>query len=290
MPLPDFIIIGAAKSGTTSLCSDIARHPGIYMCDPKEPEYFVNDDKYDKGLLWYESLFHHASSEQLIGEASTMYSNCTQYPSCMQRMNDLLPNAKLIYMVRDPVERAYSYWLQLIKNQDNFGGNRDIPRVFDAAIAVHNPIVSIGDYKLQIEHILKYYSSTQLHVIVFEEYISCRKIILSKLFNFLEIENADIPNSDPVWKNKSVNHFSSRARTNLANKINKYAVLRKSKSFFPIPVRRCVLTLASKIIYQNKYLPEPMSDSSRIELETKFAHVRPWLESYLGRSIDRWSV
>ncbi|NER32103.1 MAG: sulfotransferase domain-containing protein, partial [Symploca sp. SIO1C4] len=74
MRLPDFLIIGAAKSGTTTLYKYLCRHPQICMSNPKEPDFFAIDHIYDQGIDWYSSLFSEARLKQVCGEASTTYT------------------------------------------------------------------------------------------------------------------------------------------------------------------------------------------------------------------------
>lgn len=287
MTLPDFVVIGAAKAGTTSLCADLARHPNVYFSQPKEPEFFCRDEKYGLGHEWYENLFAEARPGQIVGEGSTMYTNCVRFPNAMERMHSLIPDAKLIYMVRHPVERAYSYWLQIMKNQANFGGDMEVPRDFDRAVESHEPIISIGDYKLQLDHVLRFYSRSRVHVVVFEEYTRDRLKTLDRLCPFLGIEPGPIAEAMPVWENRSAAHFSNRAKTDLANRLKRLRFVREGRKSVPKPLRALVLGLAAKLV-ERKYQPAPMTDKTRRQLEDRYSHVRPWLESYLGYSLSSW--
>lgn len=113
--LPDFIIIGAQRSGTTSLFNYLCQHPEIYPSFPKEVHYFSNN--YDKGLGWYRSHFPLASQKKKIerdgkqkfitGEATPYYLS---HPHAPKRAYQIVPNAILIALLRDPVERAYSHY------------------------------------------------------------------------------------------------------------------------------------------------------------------------------------
>ena len=114
MTLPHFIIIGAAKSGTTTLYKYLSQHPQIYLPQIKEPSFFAK--RYHKGVDWYESLFAEAKTGQLCGEASTPYTHWLSHkPEIPQLMAELLPQVKLIYIMRNPIDRAYSQYLQQVK-------------------------------------------------------------------------------------------------------------------------------------------------------------------------------
>ena len=141
MSKPDFIIIGAAKSGTTTLYQYLCRHPQIYMSTPKEPDFFSLDMNYHKGIEWYESLFDGAKPEQICGEASTTYSRWHQHPKAAERISQYLPKVKLIYIMRHPVDRAYSFYAYRFKRSQH---NRQflearnelmMARTFEEAIA-----------------------------------------------------------------------------------------------------------------------------------------------------------
>jgi hypothetical protein len=108
---PDFIIIGAMKSATSSLHVQLASHPGIFVSEPKEPNFFSDDDQYRRGADWYLSLFADAREGDLCGESSTHYAKLPDYPETIPRMKALLPDVRLIYVMRHPVDRLISHYI-----------------------------------------------------------------------------------------------------------------------------------------------------------------------------------
>ena len=108
---PDFVIIGAMKSGTTTLHQQLARRPGLFMSQLKEPNFFSDDDRYQLGTDWYCDLFRDAEPHQRCGESSTHYTKQPTYPNAIKRMREHLPDARLVYMVRDPLERLVSQYI-----------------------------------------------------------------------------------------------------------------------------------------------------------------------------------
>lgn len=104
-PLPDFLIIGAQKAGTTALYAFLRRHPGITGPRWKEVSYF--DRHYGRGPAWYRGNFPPGKDRGLVGEASPSY---LFHPLAAERAEALLPGARLIALLRDPVERAYSHY------------------------------------------------------------------------------------------------------------------------------------------------------------------------------------
>src|SRR3954447_2114624 len=122
MSLPDFLLIGAPKAGTTALHVALSEHPQIFMSSPKEPKYFLSDDgvrpvarggpgdaQTIRKQLWqradYEALFEAARADALRGESTTLYLG---NPAAHRRIHALLPQARLVAVLRDPVDRAHS--------------------------------------------------------------------------------------------------------------------------------------------------------------------------------------
>ena len=103
--LPSFVIIGAMKCATTTLAEQLGAQPGVFISDPKEPNFFSDDAVFRRGMNWYASLFDSAESGAMLGEASTHYTKLPTHPKACERMLAALPDAKLIYVMRHPVDR-----------------------------------------------------------------------------------------------------------------------------------------------------------------------------------------
>ena len=109
--LPDFIIIGAMKSATSTLHNQLSAQPGIFMSTPKEPNFFSDDEIYNQSLDWYTALFSDADTEQICGESSTHYTKLPDYPETIQRLKAAIPQPKLIYVMRHPIDRLVSHYM-----------------------------------------------------------------------------------------------------------------------------------------------------------------------------------
>lgn len=162
MALPDFLIIGAMKCGTTTLQAQLALQDGVFMTTPKEPNFFSDDAVYARGQVWYESLFADAAEGALKGEASTHYTKLPTYPKTMERMQTLLPAPKLIYMIRNPVARAVSHylheWSQGVMGDDAA-----------AAFRRHPEIVAYGCYGMQIAPYVAAYGAERIFLTSLEQ-------------------------------------------------------------------------------------------------------------------------
>ncbi len=110
-PRPDFLIIGAMKSGTTTLQAQLAAQKGVFMTTPKEPNYFSDDAVFAQGPDWYRALYDAAAPGDLAGEASTHYTKLPTYPQTVARLAEMVPAPRLIYVIRDPVARAISHYI-----------------------------------------------------------------------------------------------------------------------------------------------------------------------------------
>ena len=112
MKLPNFLIIGAQRCGTTTLYNQLVSHPDISPATTKELHYF--DINFSKGIQWYKEQFN---DERIIGEASPYY---IFHPLCPKRIFDIIPEVKIIVLLRNPVERAYShYWHEIRLGKEN---------------------------------------------------------------------------------------------------------------------------------------------------------------------------
>src|SRR5277367_2845210 len=109
---PNFFIIGAAKAATTSLSSLLGAHPQAGIVQGKEPHFFSYDQVYKLGWPKYLTLFKHCRDKKAIGDASTSYSRIRYHPSVVERIRAQVPEARIIYMVRHPLQRMESAYVE----------------------------------------------------------------------------------------------------------------------------------------------------------------------------------
>ncbi len=114
--LPNFLIIGAAKAGTTTLYAELSNHPEIYMPSNKEPMFFSSDEKYSKGLGWYsDNFFKNSETKAMRGEATPHYLYWAEKVTPRLRENFRPEELRFITILRDPVERAYSWYWNMVR-------------------------------------------------------------------------------------------------------------------------------------------------------------------------------
>ena len=183
--LPNLIVIGSRKSATTSLHYYLGLHPEIFMSRAyKELNFFVKEMRWKKGIRWYEEQFPVAAA--IRGESSPNYSRFPAWKGVPERMHALIPRAKLIYMVRDPVERLLSAY-----HHDHKGGVE--ARTFDEMMKSNwdeNPYVSDSRYHLQLMQFLKYYPESQIRVVSSEDLSQDPFGVMDETFKFLGVDSA----------------------------------------------------------------------------------------------------
>lgn len=175
---PDFIIIGAMKCATSTLHEQLARQPGFFMSTPKEPNYFSDDDVFAKGLQWYEGLFSGSEGAVLRGESSTHYTKLPLYPRACKRMKEALPQVKLIYMMRHPMDRLVSHYM-------HEWTQRVITRPIDAAIDAHPELIAYGQYARQLAPYLEAYGKESILPVFFKHFRTHMPAELTRVCRFL---------------------------------------------------------------------------------------------------------
>ncbi|MCK5425327.1 MAG: sulfotransferase domain-containing protein [Emcibacter sp.] len=159
---PDFIIIGAMKSATTSLHNQLALQKGFLMSEPKEPNFFSNDEIYSKGKGWYLNLFQNATDGDICGESSTHYTKLPTYPETINRMGEMLSkDTKFIYIMRHPIDRLVSQYIHEW-SQGNITVN------INEAVKKHPELIDYSRYATQLRPFIDKWGINNLHVIFFE--------------------------------------------------------------------------------------------------------------------------
>jgi len=214
--LPSFLIVGAAKSGTGSLSYILNQSSSIFRSEQKELMFFDKEDfknsinfileyptkykKFDWGenknelIKEYEKNFEDARKDQLLFEATPSYMASEKAP---KRISKTIENVQLIFIMRDPVDRAYSqYWHHVRAGRAIYG--------FRNQIKYESPyILEMGRYKSQIERYLRYFSKDQMKFIIFENFIKNTQKQVNSVLDFLEVDDELNLNEIKSHKNPS---------------------------------------------------------------------------------------
>ena len=200
---PNFLIIGAMKCATSTLHEQLAWQPGIFMSELKEPNFFSNDEQYAQGMSWYLSHFQSANGNQLRGESSTHYTKLPTYPNTVERIQQHLPEAKFIYVMRHPIERLISQyiheWSMGIVSVD-----------INQAISQYPELVDYSLYSMQLQPYLAQFGREKILPVFFERLVTHKQEELERICRFLGYEGT------PIWHEQldAQNVSSKRMRNN----------------------------------------------------------------------------
>jgi hypothetical protein len=183
--LPTFIVIGAMKAGTTSLWRYLSDHPDVFMAVEKEPEFFVEEKTWGRGRAWYESLFADGATSAARGEASTSYTKHPFFAGVPERMVSVVPDARLVYVLRHPVERIVSQYRHALR-----AGWEKVP--LERALETNPQYVDISSYASQLERYLAHFDRGRILTVLAEDLRGDRHATMRGVFAFVGV--------DPTWE------------------------------------------------------------------------------------------
>jgi sulfotransferase family protein len=281
--LPNFLVIGAAKAGTTSLWVYLREHPQVFMSDPKELHFFVADMNWGRGLEWYESHFEGAGDAIAIGEACGAYARYPNHRSVPERIAEVVPEAKLIYLVRHPIERMISNYILNVQ----LGVERE--RSVERALLADPQYLDASRYAMQIEQYLPYFEREKMLIIQSEDLSAGRSKTMERTFAFLGVGTSWVPD------NLDQEYNITRTKVNRAVRPTARAVSRKLQrlpgypalaSRVPTPVRNVKRRLAT-----TELAPAgTISDAARRELEDQLRPDVERLRNFMGSGFDGWGI
>jgi hypothetical protein len=298
MGVPDFIIAGAMRGGTTALAEAVGEHPEVLMCTPKEPNFFAVPrgalefrGPGDQGFAlqnvrdWpsYQRLFEDAAG-RLRGEASATYLTIPGVASEIQKTS---PDVKLIFILRDPVERAFSAWQYLR------GKGRENLRDFREALTAeesrrcrgYGPIwwyVHASRYHIGLEEYLAHFGRHQLHLLTMEELRRDPAATISAVYRFLGLEN---PTFRPSALEREINRSGAPRLESLTRVLNPPHRLRVPLSHIAPPALRQLIRKARAASLD---AAQAMPAEARSWLRAELAGVGPEVRRLTGLDTNDW--
>ena len=269
--LPNFIIPGAPKSGTTALQIYLSQHPDIYMVN-QEIHFFDNDDNFKKGIEWYKRFFK--EKKKMMGEKTPQYMYDKKVPA---RIHKYLGEVKLVFLLRNPIDRAYShYW-----HNKRIGKE---PLSFEKAIKTEEKRMKVdtknsylysykdrGQYIDQIMRYNDFFPKSKMKFVLSEELNENTREVLKNILQFLEV------GSDFEFTDVKKKHVGGVPRSNSLAKIAGNKFVNNIK----------YLKWGIKIINTKKIKP-PIAGETRRYLQMHFSSYNQQLEKFTGLDLERW--
>jgi Sulfotransferase family len=300
MALPDFCLIGAPKAGTTALHAALSQHPELFMSRVKEPKYFLcggapprqngpGDAHSAREWIWrledYEALFADAPEGTVRGESTPLY---LADPAAHERMHQLIPEAKLIVIVRDPVDRAYSNWTHLWSDGlepigDFLTACGEESARMEAGWAPFWQYVSLGRYGEQLVNLYRWYPREQVHVLRYKELVDDPRAALNRICAFLGI-TPDLVIELPA---ENVSTYVEPTLTTRGLQTLLRAGAWVGRLFPPQVWRTASVPLLRALQRQHRNRPE-LSEADRAQLVSAFVDDIAVLEQETGTSFQDW--
>lgn len=273
MTRPNFLVIGAQKSGTTSLCDALSTHPDVFVCDPKEPHFFARRHMWDRGLDWYESLFEGADGCAAIGDGSTTYSMKHLYPECADRVREHLGQPRIIYVLRNPVRRLLSHWMH------DWSMGRDLPADVSEAVRTYPPLLDNSSYWSQLQLYRAFVPDERILVVFFEEMMADPPATLARCCAFLGVDPSPAQGIELVNTNPTV---APRITRWLRHNVPGYSKVRARFSSSALsPFKR---------VFKKLNKPPELTREAHAWVADRLRDDVAELMRYCGRPADHWRL
>ncbi|MEU4237210.1 sulfotransferase domain-containing protein [Actinoplanes sp. NPDC026619] len=301
MPLPDFLIAGVPKAGTTALHAALQPHPSLFLSAVKEPKFFLfdgppprhggpGDVQTYQEHVWrradYEALFAPAPPGTLRGEATPFYLYDLK---AHERMAALVPDAKIILLLRDPVDRAHSNWTHLwiagLESEADFlDACRAEPARIEAGWADFWHYTRLGLYGSQIESLYKHFPREQVLLLRYRELKDSPAVTLDRVCAFLGVETGVLSAIPRENVNRHV------VEDNPVNAVLR-RLLRAGGEFghrFPVPARLAARGPLLTLLHRKQGTRPVTTPAERAELLPLFADDIALLQDVTGARYDDW--
>jgi hypothetical protein len=290
-PRPNVFLIGSMKSGTTYLSQLLAAHPAIFMSSPKEPSYFVDpadllrvwpaagQHSYRQSVDGYLSLFASAGKATIVAEASTSYSHLPLFPGVPERILAFNPEARFIYLMRDPVERTISHYWQRVR----WCVER---RPIESAIRADLHYCEVSYYARQLRAYLQHVECTRIYILTYEALLADPAGELSQLYAWLGVDPSFRPANLGVPSNVLPEVVEQVRGLGLAHRLSQSVPYRK----FALHVPRSLRRLGSRLARRNVRPAEVDTSAVKAFLRPQQRLETEELRTLLGRDFPEWKT
>jgi len=287
MPLPNVIIIGVQKAGTTSLYNWISQHPDVYGdFAMKDFPFFANDEYYKRGIDWFRHCFKKHKKEKIVLHGYVNYMYFSRISA--ERIYDFNKDIKLILILRNPIERAYSaYWQQIkmgnekIKNFEEALRLEHIRREGTFKDRADLTYIEHGFYHRQLNEYLKWFSREQIMIILFEDMISNKEAVVEKVYEFLGVDGTFIPSL-------AINNKPGVPRFEIIQRLLTYPLLPLGlKEIVPLNYRIKIRIFLKELNIKRQKYP-PMKEKTKEFLINIYKNEIEKLPDLIERDVTHW--
>ncbi len=276
LTLPNLIVIGAQKCGTSGLHYYLSLHPEVSMSNPKELNFFIAERNFPRGLEWYSR--HFDPSAKCRGESSPNYTAYPQHLGVPERIAEVVPDARLVFLVRDPIERIAAHWVH------NYAKRREKGDLRATLLHPNTSYVSRSKYFMQLQRYLACFSEEQILVLDQADLRDQRMPTLRRLFEFVGV--------DPTYEHpkfEQVRHTTSRKKraTRLGMRVQKTSRTPLGRR---VPRRAWLALDAALPLSKPIARPEGVAEALGPEVLEVLREDADRLRAQTGRDFAAWSV
>lgn len=283
---PNLFVIGSMKSGTTSLHEYLNEHPLIAMSSQKEPAYFAQEFTLNRGESWYLSLFSQDPKYRYRGESSTQYTRIPLFKGIPERIHTFNPNARLIYIMRNPFDRLISHYWHAVRVRRIRSGRGEPRSLLKAVRNSRDEYLATGDYAMQLAPYIKLFGHSSLYTLTFESLLLNPQTELNKLFAWLELPEHSLGTQLTQIHNQKPEGVTSAAGFGILYRLQFSNAWHTVAPAFPASLKK----LARRIAYRNPDADQLQRDISQLRAEVaKELHEQiSSLSGLLGRDFPEW--
>jgi hypothetical protein len=275
--LPGFIVIGAMKSGTSSLRDYLRGHPEVYIPPDEELHYFAEAINWKRGIDWYRERFADAGDAIAVGEKSPTYTMHPEHPGVPERIHDLLPDVRMIYVVRHPIQRIKSHYVHQFGRGHEANpirrAVRDDPRYLDTT-----------RYGMQLQRYLDWFPAEQLLVVTSEQLDHERTPTFARIAEFVGVD----PTVDvPALSSRSHESSEKLVPSGFTARLRTIPTIRKAAEKLPAPLRARLGAATRRTLDPSELELDPATEAWIIDqLRPDLVGLRRWL----GDDFDAWGA
>ncbi|MFE8071664.1 sulfotransferase [Marinobacteraceae bacterium S3BR75-40.1] len=279
----NLFVVGAMKSGSTTLHEYLERHPAIYMSPEKEPGFFVPELWNGRGEDEYKALFENAGQVAYRGESSTHYTKLPTYTGVAERICRYNPEARIIYVMRDPIKRLFSHYRHAVRDLHFYGETRPIIQ----AIEKDPMYVAYSDYAMQLKPYLELFGKEQVYTLTFEDLVSNTQEEMAHIFDWLGIDKT-FEIGETIAANQAPQRFKKARGRGVLNRLRYSSGWGVVAGLVPKRLRKLGTKLSET--EATDVLTAEDKEAVRLRLKAYFEERITELERLTSRHYNRWEL